>query len=882
MPYPPALLDTLAGRPTILPNANAAHALRQAYSDRQRSSSIAAWQPPDVFSWDQFLESLWSEAIVNGSETRLLLSPAQEHALWLDVLALKPPPSALASPDALANLAGSAWSLVHAYEAHPRLRLTALSHDTRTFADWADLFRRECVRHQYLTRAELASALTEHLTHRTLTVPSELLLLGFLEHTPAAQRLLSALRDAGCVIDEQHLSNSNTAAHQIITPDETTELQAAAARARTLLEENPQSHIAVILPDTSEAPALDSVFRELLAPELELVTADTSSTPWEMPDAGPLSTQSLVATALDLLRLTTGPLELPKISALLLSPYLNSPEARLQAARFDTAVVRTTMLLRPEFELNTLHRLTQATPSAPSWIANIHTLLTPSPLEGQRTFADWAGLTRSILQTAGWPSSRTLNPLEQQAQEAFDAALDTISTLDFRGRRVPFTTFLTRLIRQCAEPFHPASTNAPIQVLSINAALAQSFDHLILLRSTDANYPAKERAHPLLSFALQADTDMPGAKPERAAERAQSTLRSLLQNSTSTTFTFARQTASGEQRFSPLLTSLASPQSLDPATPHSEPPIALEALQEPSLPPLPAAEVIGGARVLKLQAACGFQAFAAIRLRSEEPRSITAGFDALESGNFLHKTMERFWRAVKTQKNLRNMSHDERLQLLTDCINLSIPARLIADTDWERSYLSLQKDRLRRVLNTWLTKELDRSPFTVLDSEKPAQIPIGPLSLSVRIDRIDQLEDGGFVFVDYKTGYSVDPRQWDGDRPDDPQLPLYSLLMQPEELKGLAFARIRAGEEMKWTGMQSEENILPIPRGSVTDIDSAIEEWRSILTTLATDFAAGAATVNPKDVNLNCTHCVERLICRINPEAFLAPSADEATDEGAQ
>ncbi|HEY5056360.1 MAG TPA: PD-(D/E)XK nuclease family protein, partial [Acidobacteriaceae bacterium] len=144
-----------------------------------------------------------------------------------------------------------------------------------------------------------------------------------------------------------------------------------------------------------------------------------------------------------------------------------------------------------------------------------------------------------------------------------------------------------------------------------------------------------------------------------------------------------------------------------------------------------------------------------------------------------------------------------------------------------------------------------------------------------RMDRIDKVGEGVF-FVDYKTGFAADPKQWNGDRPDEPQLPLYTLLPETNELKGVAFAKVRTGRDMKWSGYQGEEGILPASRSkaNVRDLAWLVEEWRGTLTQLAVDFAAGRADVRPKNFEVNCTRCAQRLLCRIE-RASLQSNVDE-------
>ncbi len=101
--------------------------------------------------------------------------------------------------------------------------------------------------------------------------------------------------------------------------------------------------------------------------------------------------------------------------------------------------------------------------------------------------------------------------------------------------------------------------------------------------------------------------------------------------------------------------------------------------------------------------------------------------------------------------------------MLARAIDAALPSRLQLRDGWDRAYLSLLKQRLRSVLQQWLEQELRRGPFTVSDVERKELVTVGPLTLEVRVDRVDSVEDGLF-FVDYKTGADVDPKQWAGPR----------------------------------------------------------------------------------------------------------------------
>ena len=96
------------------------------------------------------------------------------------------------------------------------------------------------------------------------------------------------------------------------------------------------------------------------------------------------------------------------------------------------------------------------------------------------------------------------------------------------------------------------------------------------------------------------------------------------------------------------------------------------------------------------------------------------------------------------------------------------------------------------LLAKWMRTEELREPFEVEALEGGArQVRHGGLDYSIRIDRCDRLAGGGRVLIDYKTGMAA--VDWRGDRPDNPQLPIYALL-QPEELVAVAYGRVNAAD----------------------------------------------------------------------------------------
>jgi probable DNA repair protein len=482
---------------------------------------------------------------------------------------------------------------------------------------------------------------------------------------------------------------------------------------------------------------------------------------------------------------------------------------------------------------------------------------------------------------SGWPGERGLSASEFEATRAWESVLDTVATLDVGGRRVALAIALEALDAEVRDAsLKLPSTDAPVKVMNVSEAEGSFFDAVVLMQATDRDWPGGTKIHPLLPWAMQRTFKMSGSDAALSAARDRSSMETLLRAAGPVLFTHAIEDSSGALRASPLLSVLGiEPVSIEQVALYHPKTLEIEyetVADAGSLPELPSPEVGGGSSVLKLQAACGFLAFAELRLRARVPEVGDLGMDAGETGSLLHRALQSFWRETKSQAALRAMSATELEESVMRAVDSAFAKGMRPRSEWDRSYLWIQRQRLRTLLRQWLPHELMRGPFTVADVERKELMHIGPLTLDVRVDRVDSVP-GGVFFVDYKTGYDVAPKQWEGPRPDDPQLPMYALLAEGEELKGVAFGRVRAGREMSWVGYQAEEGILPASRSksNVKEMTSLAAEWREMLEELAHAFAKGVADVAPKSFDKNCARCAQRLICRVNPETLAQRDEEE-------
>ena len=290
----------------------------------------------------------------------------------------------------------------------------------------------------------------------------------------------------------------------------------------------------------------------------------------------------------------------------------------------------------------------------------------------------------------------------------------------------------------------------------------------------------------------------------------------------------------------------------------------------------PREECAGGYSVIRDQAACPFRAFAARRLNAEELNRNDWGLSAAERGLLLHRVMELLWSPEKgrmhTLGDLEAAIAEGRLGEVIEGAIADVFAQLMkehgSDT-WMAAYLKSEQRRLRVRLEEWLANEAKRVPFTVEATEKVLDnVSVGGLKLRLRADRVDRVGDGKRLLLDYKSG-EVATKDWEGMRPNEPQLPLYAVFGNVEDVAGVLFARINV-EKTGLEGCVSDARAQLFADATSSSklvknpYDAKMrDEWANALVNLAEDFLHGDAQVDPKDGRKTCRFCAMPGLCRV-------------------
>ena len=225
---------------------------------------------------------------------------------------------------------------------------------------------------------------------------------------------------------------------------------------------------------------------------------------------------------------------------------------------------------------------------------------------------------------------------------------------------------------------------------------------------------------------------------------------------------------------------------------------------------------------------------------------------------------------LQDQANLLVHDQQQRSDLIRTQVAAAISSYYSSHPAPSAQLLQLEAERITQVVSEWLEKEAQRVPFRVAETEQLHVEQIGPLQVRLKIDRIDDLEDGRRVVIDYKTGSDINPKDFLTQPLIEPQLPVYAVA--DSKIDGIAFARLRRGEcgfagiarnDGLLPGVKEFSKYLPAQELGIGSWNELITFWQAELTRLATEFAAGDAVVNPYDRKKSCEYCDLIGLCRI-------------------
>ena len=843
-----------SGATLITASRRLARVLAREFHSIEAERGSTVWNRPNVLPMDAFLDRTWGEWLGRYADESapILLGALEEQALWEQIIRASSQGASLLQIPETARQAMETWRMVVEYRLPVDGSFEA-SEDWAAFANWSREFRRRRGANGWLERAGLADFLRGRILANEVSQPTALFLAGFDEPTPQQSEFLEALGDWRAV----QMPNYSPAPERRKLRDNAEEIRNAAAWARHLLESDPETQIGIIVaPDlTRSRGKIERIFGEILEPGVYWRDRERA---FHLSVGPSLAEYPLICAALLMLEFASGKLALPRAGMLLRSPFLRGSEKEWgRRAQLDSKLRR-----KGVWDVSLASLLEEATscPDLQRVLRGVEKQLRKIPSE--QAASEWSTSVQDLLEAFGWPGGRALSSHEFQTIDAWRSLLSNFAALDLIAPPMNIAQVIDWLNLQAADArFQVEDEGAPVQVMGMLEAAGLRFDHLWILGLHDQALPAPANPNPFLPILLQRQHRLPHSSSKHELEFATKLMGRLLASAPDVVLSYPETEGDRVLAPCPLAAGGAWLSGGDEVAANKwiarmRVAAVIEEVADTVGPVLVESDSTGGATLFKDMAACPFRAFAKHRLGARPLEETDLGLSYRDRGSTVHKTLEFIWREVGSRARLLELSPGEMQALITRGAEAAV-AKLGPGIGRD-----LEKQRLLRLLSEWLDIEKSRSEFSVTGIEAERVVEIGGLRIKVRADRVDALPDGREIILDYKTG-QLKSRGWEGERPDEPQLPLYCAT-SADPVAGAAFAMIRTGE-LRFRGLTASNVNLPLLTKMSIDpavpFQHQVADWRRVLEHLADKFRAGVAEVDPKSGA--CDNCGLRALCRI-------------------
>ncbi len=879
------LFNLVTSDTTVLtPNQRLAASLQNQFNEVQMTQEKTAWESFDILPLSSWLQRSWYEFSSQEMETvPYLLTENQKSILWNTILRQSSLSDGLLQINETAKLAESAYELLKLWEIHLNDSHLRTTEDGQAFQEWAAQYQTICKKNNWIDHASLADRIKENIMAGKILPPKKIVMAGFTEISPQHLSLLNTIRETGAEIIHYNTEKFKQAIHKISLLDEETEIRTMARWAKATYKSIDKKRpylIGCVVPRLEKLREhVLQLFSEVFYEE-GTFTLDPILLPFNISAGKSLNSFPIIQSAIELLKLTQNTISIETMSHLLKSPFLGEAESeKLKRAHFENRLKSanvTSLHLKKLIHPDSTHRFSSTCPAMAKRIQSFLDYF--ASLKKWQTMHEWANHFMTLLEWLGWPGERSLNSQEYQITQRWLALLLEYSHLDNIVEPQTISEAIEWLTQLSSTTiFQPQSPEAPIQILGMLEAAELPFDHLWVMGLDDTNWPAAPKPNPLIPQHLQRTLNMPHATTEREYIYCESLIRQLKNSANHVIFSYPEKNEEIHLRPSalindsiPTLTEIRLEKFLSPAE------IVLGSQQledfiDEIAPPIHPDETIhGGTSIFKQQAACPFKAFAEIRLHARFIEAPTLGLRAIDRGNIVHKALELFWQSIKDSQTLVKTPENQLKLFIHTCAEQAIQAVMgpFDDHQSNQRYFDLELQRLEKILFDWLQIERRRPAFKVAFQEHQINTTIGHIPIKIRVDRIDELADGSQLIIDYKTGQYNEIKKWFGERPDEPQLPLYCLL-GGDTIAGIAFGQLHP-DNMNMLGISKNniniKSIKTLPEVSYatnTSWDQQLQDWKNRLENLGQQFLTGMAQVDPKENDV-CTHCNLHTFCRVH------------------
>ena len=824
----------------ITASSRLARVLKAEYSNQKLATGDLAWRSPAIQSWKEWLASLIASAEDQVSLPTSINS-YQSKCVWERCLR-REIGDPLINIAMLARQSRDSWLRLQEWCVPLRdCQQRARNRDQKMFATVASSYQSILDREGWVDESGYANLAVELICEGRVAVPARINLAGFDRLTPQLTAVLNALGDASCVVER--VAPREKAAQVTLCTTETsdTELRTAGAWAKDELSRAPKLRLAVVVTNLErDAQRSLRLIKEGLIPG------------WQ--NAGPkhnaivdisygrkLVNYPAISIALLALRWLYQDLPTRDVCHLLRSTQLKSESGderirlALRLRKLPDRFWSPDMVLA---EMATWRKTADGS-DAVDHVLKIAKQRTEMPK--RQPPEDWVSTFHETLQGLAWPGRESLDSAEFQLVNRWRELLNDVARLSLVSSSMTASEALGHVSSIAAEVvFQPETKNAVLQVIGPLEAAGMEFDKLWVTGLSANNWPPPGKPLALVSRELQRDYGMPDADPGDTLEYSGRVINRLASSGAQAVFSYPQTDKDIQQSASGLVSALEP--TVAEAT--ADPGWNANVLQGTASPrivktdPVPVLveneSIAGGAGTIQRQIQEPLAAFVYGRLAVQSLSPITSGLTASVRGSLIHSALHQLYKDCPSSDNIRGWSTSEIAERCLKAVRTAFRSHERNADSVLRVVLSLEKERVRKLLQGVIALDAEREQFQIESVEEQVDASIDGIGIRLRVDRVDRDTDGETLILDYKTGAPKRLLDRYSD-PRDMQLVVYTFgLAGPVSGIGLlnvdtrSIALDRAGREFS-------------PK---LNWDDALARWKEEVSIAAREIAAGDVRIN--------------------------------------
>lgn len=834
----------------LTPNQRLAGYVRDnLFSAEELTAPILANQVLPLSTWLTTLFYDYQE-LYGLANQETLLTARQAKWVWQKILLEAQVNQPLLNFSSTATLAQEAHKLYQLWMMPEQVFEEATSEDVKAFQQWQKSYQEQCEKNKWLDLECACEKLCQWFKKRQPFSGKSIALVGFNELSPLYQKLFKQIQSLGNKVFDYSLLLNNHSASLASCEDKQEELQSIVQWLNEQVNEKPTGVFGVVVPNLNDARhQINQVFSKQL------------NTSYNMSAPLPLSSYPIIQAGLFALSFGMNAVTFEEASYFLRSPFFQSKEINgQQKLHLEMQMRRWSEYV---FQIEHLKERFKSSEAICCFddLDKINT----------GTKVCWIDEIEERLAKCHWPGERAMDSHVFQAYQQWQRLLSEYQALQFVLGAHSYTTALTTLEQLAKEiTFLPESKGCQVQVLGVLEALGMPFDGLWVMGMDETVWPATPTPNPFIPKKAAKTYQIPRCDSQRELSVATKMTNSLVAAAKTVVFSFSELQHEGHIQASPLVVhfpQLAIKLSDKPCSPHSH--SQLETVVDEYGPPIPKGSLVkGGAKVLQLQSLCPFKAFAEVRLKAKPLEKVTIGLTPRERGELAHQLLAECWKVLRSSDNLLKMDDVD----LNYFVNQQVTKTLthwqdIKPETFNDFFLDVEVKRLNDLLVRVLEAEKHRCSFTIKHLELEYLFSIGAIQLTLRVDRIDTIDNNDEIIIDYKSGQAA-VGDWFGDRPKDPQLPLYAI-SRLEKTKGLAFSKIKSNQ-IEYLGVCEDmddfagvKSIDSLKQSTARETwDGQMQLWTETLEKLSEGVREGYAKVDPIDQQV-CRYCQLKSFCRV-------------------